>query len=293
MLGNDYFYFSLFRKYQTLFGSLFNDIVIERSIAGANNNPTQIIDVPLEYEQKEKSMVRVKQDPDIDKTNAIILPRMSFFLDGFTYDSTRSIPTLNKFIISEPNSQIGFQYAPSPWDLKFSLYIFVKNTEDANKILEQILPYFKPSFVPKVYVVPNRPSVEIPIILERVTHSDTDDQFFKDRSILIWELNFTMKAYLYGPVANAHLIDLVNVSFYYGDGPVGNTVNVNAFGISANIIYTQTVNSELDNIYTITPGLYANGSPTSNSAQSIPIANIVYTSNYGIVEVINSTPWSN
>lgn len=267
-------------------------MVVQRN--DASGNTTQIINVPISYEQKEKMLTRVIQDPNIQKQDAITLPAMSWFLDGMTYASDRKSATTGKYIIKNPDDSLTYQYKEVPWDFHFSLYIYVKNTEDANKMLEQILPYFTPNFTPKAFLIPNRDSVDLPIYLDSIVHPDMDSESFKENSILIWTLRFTLKGNLYGPTYKGGIIDAINVNFFYGDGPVGNTINNHAFGISNNLINTITDPPvELDYKIYVQPGVDANGQPTTLLANSIPLANITYNMDYGIIEVGNSTPWSN
>ena len=103
---------------------------------------TQIINVPISYAEHEKMLTRVLADPSIDRKDAVLLPRMSFFMDGFTYDGSRKITSTQKFVMLQSTNQTSFQYAEVPWDFHFSLWIYVKNNEDATKILEQIVPFF-------------------------------------------------------------------------------------------------------------------------------------------------------
>ena len=63
MLSNEYFYFSLIRKYIVIFGSLFNNMIIQRT--DKEGNVTQIINVPIAYAEKEEMMVRMQEDPQI------------------------------------------------------------------------------------------------------------------------------------------------------------------------------------------------------------------------------------
>jgi hypothetical protein len=75
MFGSQYYHGTL-RKYIISFGNLFNDIVIARlNTAGER---IQSIAVPLAYGPKEKFLVRLRQDPNLDQAVAITLPRMGF-----------------------------------------------------------------------------------------------------------------------------------------------------------------------------------------------------------------------
>ena len=67
---------------------------------------------------------------------------MAFELTGFEYDVARQ---QNKLIRSvkntdESDGKRGFQYAPAPYNLNFTLSILTNNMNDALQIVEQILP---------------------------------------------------------------------------------------------------------------------------------------------------------
>ena len=72
---------------------------------------------------------------------------MAFELTGFEYDVQRQQNKLHRTIksASESDGSRGFQYAPAPYNLNFTLSILTKNMNDALQIVEQILPYFKQS----------------------------------------------------------------------------------------------------------------------------------------------------
>ena len=90
------FYFSLIRKYVTLFGTLFDDIAIERTDSAGNE--TAFIKVPITYGPKEKMLARILQDPTIQRQSATpTMPFMSFEMTNITYDSTRKLNTVNKY----------------------------------------------------------------------------------------------------------------------------------------------------------------------------------------------------
>jgi hypothetical protein len=77
MFSTTPFYFSLIRKYIILFGTLFNNIRISRT--DKDGNVTMIERVPITYGPKDKMLVRVIQDPNIDRPTATYpLPMMAF-----------------------------------------------------------------------------------------------------------------------------------------------------------------------------------------------------------------------
>ena len=92
MLHNAHFYNRTIRKIVVAFGSMFNDVVLTRySKDGLTAYETT--KVPLNYGAKEKYLVRINSDPSLTKSIATTLPRMSFNLDGISYDTSRKQQT--------------------------------------------------------------------------------------------------------------------------------------------------------------------------------------------------------
>ena len=264
------FYHGSLRKYVTLFGTLFNDIYINRSDSA--HNVTQTIKVPLVYGPKEKSLARLEADPNLTKSVAITLPTMAFEITTLSYAPSRKLPTINRRAKqgSTP-SGTKYQYNPVPYDISFSLYIMVKNQEDGTQILEQILPYFTPEWTSTINVLPEMGiKADIPLVLLNVTPQDTYEGNFETRRAIVWTLDFTMKAYFYGPVRESKVINLVNVNFFETSG----FDNID-----------DAVGSIIDpkDLIQVEPGLDANGNPTSNASSSIPRNDITANSNYGYI----------
>jgi hypothetical protein len=262
------FYFSTIRKYVSLFGTLFNNIRITRT--DADGKITDLIRVPITYGPKEKMLARVTQDPNIDKQAAMQLPVMSFEMVGFEYDGKRKLTNVGKVFVADPANPniIKYQYNPVPYNIGFKLSVYVKNAEDGSKIIEQILPYFTPDWTTTIFLIPEmNVTMDIPIIMNNIQMQDTYDGDFKDRRALIWTLDFTLKGYFYGPVKTSKVIKFANTEFFVPSGPISSAVGVTS--PSAHI--------------SIQPGLQSNGAPTSNSALSIPVADIIATDNFGFV----------
>jgi hypothetical protein len=212
------FYHATTRKLVTAFGTLFNNIYIERTDEGV----TKKIKVPLIYSPKEKFIHRLNLD--IDKTMIqTILPRMGFSITGISYDAERKKNSLNKRWKQEigTNDEVTFQYRYEdvPYNIDFELYIYTRNIDDGLQIVEQILPFFVPDFTitikPKV-LDNSLEKVDIPIILNQVIPNEVYDQSFsEDTRVLNWDLQFTAKANFYGPVRNSSsIIKDVKVNFF-------------------------------------------------------------------------------
>jgi len=270
MFSSTPFYFSLIRKYIILFGTLFNNIHISRT--DKDGNVTMIERVPITYGPKDKMLARVIQDPNIDRPTATYpLPMMAFEMTGFDYDGTRKLQTINRIAIVNPDdkSKNKYQYNPVPYNVGFRLSILVKNAEDGNKIVEQILPYFTPDWTTTVHLIPEmNVTMDIPVILNNVSLEDVYDGEFEKRRSMVWNLDFTLKGYIYGPVKSTKIIKFTNTEFFVATGD-----NIREANAAAAYIQVQ-------------PGLMANGKPTSNVSLSIPVANIIATDTFGYVTSI-------
>jgi len=263
------FYHDTIRKYVILFGTLFNEIYINREDTVQNRTIT--MKVPLSYSPKDKMLARVDADPELNRP-AIVLPRMGFEMTGITYANERKLNTLQKHTYVHPTdpNKLKFSYMQVPYDFNFSLYIIVKNTIDGTRILEQILPFFTPMWTTTVELIPELGlNLDIPIILSNTTNEDTYENDFLTRRTLTWTLNFTLKGYIFGHIKSSEIIKLANTNFY--DSTIYDNIN-DAVGA------TDVVSSV--NVY---PGLLANGSPTTNSTLTVSKDTINANDNYGYV----------
>lgn len=222
------------------------------------------------YAKREKAIVRLTDDPTASRKAEVILPAMAFELTETKYNSQSKLPSLHKIVqrSTTDHNRFKMQYTPVPYDLSFKLYIFVKNFEDGFKIVEQILPFFTPDFTATLELIPElNINQDIPVILNSVTLEDVYSEDYKERRLISWELGFTLKGYIYGPVKEKPIIKFANVEF---SAPNPNTTAAQANGTSFLRITTQ-------------PGELANGSPTTNAALTIAWANIDVQDTYGII----------
>lgn len=241
------FYHGTIRRYVVLFGTLFNDIYVNRPDPA--HNQIQTIKVPVTYGPKEKVLSRLTADPALNRKAAVVLPAISFEITNIQYDGSRKLNTINrrsKVNATDPNKLL-YQYNPVPYNISFSLSILVKNTDDGTRIVEQILPFFTPEWTSTVNLIPDMDiSMDIPVILDSINVTDTYEGDYETRRTLEWDLTFTLKGYIFGPVHKSNIIKFANTSLY--NSLVSNT--------------------ELSSVI-IQPGLLANGSPTSNASQTI------------------------
>lgn len=201
------FYFKTIRKVNAAFASLFNNIILVRYNNDGSEN--QRIVVPIVYGDKEKYVKRLEGDPDLYKKIQVQLPIMSYELNGFSYDSARKLNTTTRNFAPSGSNETAFsQYNPVPYDFNFALTIYTRNVEDGNQILEQILPYFTKDYSLKLNLVPEMGIVKtVPIVLDSVQQFiDADGPFNSEVRTVMWTLQFTVKAFIFGAIKEVPII---------------------------------------------------------------------------------------
>ena len=212
MLGT-YYYHEIIRKTIITFGTLFNAISI-RHDDGASNTYSEL-KVPLAYGPSQKFLARLEQQADLNKPVGITLPRMSFEMNNVSYDPSRKSGVTQTFKSSD-GTNVKKVFMPVPYNIGFELNILAKLNDDALQIIEQILPYFQPSFNLTVDLVKSiGEKRDIPIVLDSINFQDDYEGDFSTRRALIYTLGFTAKTYLFGPVAESTsgLIKKVQVDY--------------------------------------------------------------------------------
>ena len=213
-----HFYNEGLRKLTIAFGQLFNNIVIQNT--SSTGAVTKRIRVPLAYAPKEKFIVRLEQQANLqnDREVSVTLPRLGFEITGLQYDASRKINKMQKLIrvkSNEDGKKQNFNYAPVPYNISFSLYSFTATAENGLQIIEQILPFFQPEYTVTMNVVPELSiKRDIPIILNSVNYEDTYSGDFTTRRAVIYTLNFTAKTYLFGPSTSQKVIKTVQTDQY-------------------------------------------------------------------------------
>jgi len=268
----EYFYNEILRRTVIAFGTLFNNISIKHT--NSSNQVVSDLKVPLAYGPTQKFLARLTQSPDLNKAVAMTLPRMSFEFTGLTYDSSRKVTTTQTFTSKSATdgSVTKKAYMPVPYNMQFELSIMSKLNDDALQIIEQILPYFQPSYNLTVELVDEIDEKrDIPIVLENVTMQDDYEGDFSTRRVLLYTLRFTAKTFLFGPVTTAtkDIIKTAKVSFISGTD-LTNTSRELAYTAQPRAIknYTGTIVTTLAKDVTTTDTLITVDSAASISANT-------------------------
>lgn len=183
------------RKTTVAFASLFKDIPFIKY----NENGVELerIKVPIIYGDKEKYVKRL----DIpDEKVQITLPRIEYGLLNIQYDPSRKTNQANK-IVGCSSSAAAYVNSPLPYNFNFELVIYTRNIEDANQIMEYILPFFIPDYNLKINMVPEVGIVKNIPILFTGDSQEEDSTGVYDSSVrsVFRTLTFTARSYIYQP----------------------------------------------------------------------------------------------
>lgn len=207
----NHFYHSVIRKYNLIFGALFDNIKIKKG--------NQITKVPIANELKTKQMVR----RDVDDPNAVMiqsqLPRMSYMMTGFERDPARQTNRLQALTIkdlSDPNNPSAkHQYNRVPFKFNFDLNIKTKYYDDMLQIIEQIVVWFSDNI--EITVVDN-PDLDAETTLSISLQSTTPENDFEgimdQGSSFETVLSFVVDGWLYKPTSAAGLINHITINYY-------------------------------------------------------------------------------
>jgi len=219
MLGTQ-FYNQAVRKTVVSFGTLFNNIELKKIVDG------QVIEtekVPLAYGPKQKFLYRLQGNPTDGRKVAITLPRIYFEMTGIDYDASRKTPATQKYktVINDNGNEVRTQYVPVPYNVSFEVGILCKSQDDGLQILEQILPFFQPSFSMSLKFIPDMNEVrDVAVVLNSVDFDDDWEDDFSTRRSITYTMQFTAKSYIYGPYTKADVIRKSRIIETIGDTAV-------------------------------------------------------------------------
>jgi hypothetical protein len=257
-----YFYHAYTRKFVVIFGTLFNNIHIERP---KDDTTVQVVKVPLAYSSQDKMLARLHGDPTLDRKVAAFSPLISYEARSPMYDASRKLQsTLQRCITSADGTKT--QFLAVPYNIPFTLKIYAKEEEDGLRVLEQILPFFTPALTVTADLGDYK--IDVPVVLQSVDFQNNSYGEYENRRELIWTIEFLMKAEFAGPVDTnpRKLIKVVHANI--------------------NDIKSREIMEEVH----VQGGLTANGEPTTSANNSIDPKLIEPDDDYGYVVQILEGP---
>ena len=164
----------------------------------------------------DKFLAMIEQQASYKNRMQITLPRMAFEMVGLSYDPSRKT-TLTQAFKAGTQSGPKKVYMPVPYNIDFLLSIATKQNDDMLQIVEQIVPYFQPSFNMTINLVSSiGEKKDIPIVLNNIGMTTDYEGSFDDKSTIIYNLSFTAKTYIFGSIADnpTGLIKKVDIDYY-------------------------------------------------------------------------------
>lgn len=238
----EHFYYEIIRKTIIAFGALFNNIYLKHK-----NNDGEVVStikVPIAYGPTQKFLARLKESPNLNKPIQVTTPRMSMEIIALSYNAQNKGVQTQTFVARDDNGKPRKGYLPVPYTLNLELSIFTKLEEDMFQIVEQIIPYFQPTYTVSITVVDEiNEKRDIPFTLDNITMTDNYEGNFDERRALIWTLKFSAQIYFFIPISTANatdseIIKKVTLGFVSGDL----STNKSAKDITYSAIPTATKN---------------------------------------------------
>lgn len=218
-------YNSSIRKYIVLMGDLFSRIKVMRTIDGVTRHQK----VPITNASKEHFIVKLNDRLSVNKTDIAkvenILPRMYLNLIDLEYNSAFATSMLNRTAIENVNGRLVSQANPAPYKLRFELGIYTRYQDDMYQIIEQILPYFRPSFNTTIRelngnIVNFERDVQVTIV--SINPDESIDGDAASRRRLEWSIMFELNGWIYPPVEETSgVIKTVYLDFHASEVKLG------------------------------------------------------------------------
>jgi hypothetical protein len=244
MLGH-HFRHDMIKKQVAIFGSLFNDMQIERW--DSNDEVWHQIKVPLSYAPRDKFIAAShKEFGSTTQAVAMISPRMGFEMVSIQRDTRRQVNPMQKIRLENDKHM----YNLVPVNIAFNVYVIAKTATDANRVIEQIIPFFQPSITISMYPIPEDHSLsrDIKVTLQQTECQDQYEGTEEQRRSILWTISFNAQGFILGPVRSGGIIKQIEMNFRPEDG--------------AEHARVETV--------IIHPGLTATGEPTTDPLETIP-----------------------
>ena len=216
------FYHQTIRKYHVAFGSLFNNITLLR-LDTANDEVSRFV-LPIEYSSQEPWLARLRRDPDLTRQDEMTVPRLAYEMTSMQSDPRRQLNSLNQRLrptLTGSPTVAQRYFVGAPHILTFNLYALTRSIEDANQIIEQIVPVFAATgysvllrLMPSIGIL-DRKRVILDDNSPQIEDNYQDTAFQSKREVT---LTFTFRVYanLYGvvPTVPVSVIRKVLVDFY-------------------------------------------------------------------------------
>jgi len=206
-MDTTYYYNETIKKYIKIFGALFSNWKIKHG--------TNEIRVPIVYGNKSKIYQEHKQNTSNERPGEILLPVMSYRLNGIESDIERRTQPVNIYDNSTINN-IDYIKSPKPINLNFDLYIWTKYENDMYQLLEQLIVNFSPKKIVSINIFPDMNFRWDMLMTLNDNTDETENYEYGEENTLKemkWRLSFTVKGYLFSNTFKENLIKMVTTNY--------------------------------------------------------------------------------
>lgn len=202
----EYFSFETTKKYTKAVLDIFNDIQVKKYI---DETQTKLITVPITFSSKDAAIrFNEIETEQLLQGNYNVLPRMSLALIDMSRNTeiqTSKYQTIN--YNTEQGDKATYQLNCVPYDYTFSLSICARSLTDLTAIIEQILPFFNPTYTIRVRELDwlTEPT-SIPIEIASITFDLPEDYEGLDIRIVSAEIQLRLKGNIYPPIKESAVI---------------------------------------------------------------------------------------
>ena len=215
-----HFYHETLRRVLYAFGTLFNNIYIKHK--NDNGDVISTLKVPIAYGPTQKFLARLEQSPDLSKPIQTTTPRLSMELTNMRYDNSKQTTSTESFIGKDKNNKTRKGYLPVAYTAFIDLGIFTKLEDDMFQIVEQIIPYFRPSYAVSVNFLDEiNEKRDIIFTLNDIVMTDDYEGNFDKRRSLLWTLRFSADIFFFIPISgddiSKNIIKKVSYGFIAGE----------------------------------------------------------------------------
>ncbi len=190
-----------------------------------NGDVLKYIRPPIHYANRERFVSLVggsnqadRLDPNAKLDLSHILPRLSANITGMSYASERKINRRQKVRASEYDEAGHIQtvLSPIPYTLDIELSILTKSIDDTFQIIEQIIPYFSPTFSLNIKMLEDFDPESVQFTLSSVNPDAAEEYGIIDERIFTSSLTFQASVNYYYIKRDGKIIRDILANFYVG-----------------------------------------------------------------------------
>lgn len=204
---NEFYYFHSIRKTTIQVLNLFNELRVAKYKPDGSIAKTVL--VPIKLGPKDKFVFWVTHQKHHEKR----LPIMGLSMTSMAVAQDRI--TNNVTSISY---EIGDEWMkhlnPLPVDINYKLSIASQYMVEMDQMLEQIVPFFNPYVMVRVGIPEFNNFYNVKVNLTGVSQGTTPDVDADGYRMVLWDLDFTVQAYLFQPTKDSGIIEKIITRFY-------------------------------------------------------------------------------